>query len=153
MTLFGLIKSDYQRLLLTSGRTHLRIISSKMFIATILIRLNTSTKFSLKLFGKLLLQCFFMIEVASSAKLGPGLLLPHPKNIILGCFEIGKDCTIMHGVTLGARKLDFTFDSGLRPTIGNSCFLGINSVILGGGCLEDNATVSPNSVIILKRQI
>lgn len=153
MTCFELIKSDFENLRKLSERSPFSILTSRMFISTTLIRLNTSEKFVAKFIGKITLQWFFNIEVASQAKIGPGLLLPHPCNIIFGCAEIGKNCTVMQGVTLGASKVDFGFDATSRPKISEECFLGVNSVILGGGSMEPRTVVKPNSFIHLKSKV
>lgn len=150
MKIFDLIRSDFERLKSETRRSTFAVITSRMCIAVVFVRLNTSENLVNRVIGKLALQWIFSIEVASRAKIGAALLLPHPKNIILGCAEMGANCTIMQGATLGASKLDFGFDTSKRPLIGDGCFLGVNTVVLGGGQMASETIVKPNTFMLLK---
>jgi serine O-acetyltransferase len=83
---------------------------------------------------------FFGIETSPRVKVGGGLFLPHTIGTILGAERIGSNVTIMHGVTLGAREMDFHFAPLSRPIIGNNVFIGANAVVL--------KDVPPNSLAV-----
>jgi len=51
----------------------------------------------------------YRIEIPPRIKIGGGLFMPHPQNIVCGAASIGELCTIYQGVTLGAKHLDFEF--------------------------------------------
>lgn len=152
MKLISLVRSDLARFPEKSGIMKWTVVLSSSFRAALLIRfatLRTNSMYPLRVISKFLLKNVFDIEVNSRGTIGSGILLPHPRGIILGSVSIGDNCTIMHGVTLGSDVVDFYLDVDTRPKIGNGCFLGINSVVLGGGRLADSTVVRPNSFIRL----
>jgi serine O-acetyltransferase len=59
--------------------------------------------------------------------------------------EIGDDCTLYHGVTLGGTS----WRRGKRhPTLGAGCVVGAGAKILGPVTLGDQVKVGANSVVI-----
>ena len=60
--------------------------------------------------------------------------------------EVGDDCTIYHGVTLGGTSLA----SGTKrhPTIGKNVIVGAGAKILGGFEIGDNCRIGSNAVVI-----
>jgi serine O-acetyltransferase len=90
----------------------------------------------------------FGLEVTPRCEIGPGIFFPHPSGTVIGAWRIGRNVTILQGVTLGAKKMDLGFDSRLRPEIGDSVTLGAGSKILGGIHIGDNVTVGANSVVV-----
>ena len=59
--------------------------------------------------------------------------------------EIGDDCTLYHGVTLGGTS----WNGGKRhPTLGNGVVVGAGAKILGPITVSDNARVGSNSVVV-----
>jgi serine O-acetyltransferase len=91
---------------------------------------------------------FFGIETSPKVQIGGGLFLPHTVGTILGAEKIGNNVTIMHGVTLGAREMDFNFTSLSRPIIGNNVFIGAGAKILGGVAIGDYARIGANAVVL-----
>ena len=59
--------------------------------------------------------------------------------------EIGDDCLIYHGVTLGGVDLK---PVKLHPTLGNGVVIGAGAKILGNITIGDCARVGANSVVI-----
>lgn len=53
---------------------------------------------------------------------------------------IGKNCTILHRVTIGESK-------GLAPTIGDNCFIGANATIIGGITIGDNVKIGAGCIV------
>lgn len=89
----------------------------------------------------------FGIEISTRCKIGPGLFFPHTQGTVLGAISIGDNAVIYHGVTLGAKDLDFTYDTLHRPVIGNNVVIGAGAKILGGIHVEDNVIIGANSVV------
>ena len=86
------------------------------------------------------------IEIHPGAKIGRRLVIDHGMGIVIGeTAEIGDDCLIYHGVTLGGTGKD----SGKRhPTIGNNVLIGTGAKVLGPLKIGDNSRVAANSVVL-----
>ena len=155
MSFIQLVYSDLLRINGDQVTFPLKAFFSNSFRAIFLIRLATtrsSSTWVLAMLSKWLLKNIFCIEINRECHIGAGLFLPHPRDIIIGSHNIGCNCTIMHGVTLGSDTIDFGINCGSRPKVGEECFLGINSVILGAGSLKNNTVVKPNSFLHLKKR-
>ena len=85
------------------------------------------------------------IEIHPGAKLGKRLVIDHGMGVVFGeTAEIGDDCIIFHGVTLGGTK----FGAFKRhPTIGNGVIIGAGAKVLGPILIGDNARIGANAVI------
>ena len=86
------------------------------------------------------------IEIHPGAKIGKRLFIDHGMGIVIGeTAEIGDDCTIYHGVTLGGTGKD----QGKRhPTIGNNVLLSTGSKVLGPFKVGDGARIAANAVVL-----
>lgn len=86
------------------------------------------------------------IEIHPGAKVGRRLVIDHGMGIVIGeTAEIGDDCLIYHGVTLGGTGKD----KGKRhPTIGNNVLIACGAKILGPFHVGDNSRVAANSVVL-----
>jgi serine O-acetyltransferase len=86
------------------------------------------------------------IEIHPGAKIGRNLFIDHGMGVVIGeTAEIGDDCTLYHGVTLGGtawRK------EKRHPTLGNNVVVGAGAKILGPIYIGDNARVGSNSVVV-----
>ena len=80
------------------------------------------------------------------AKIARRLVTDHVMGIVIGeTAEIGDDCLIYHGVTLGGTGKD----SGKRhPTIGNNVLIGTGAKVLGPFKVGDNSRIAANSVVL-----
>ena len=86
------------------------------------------------------------IEIHPGAKLGRRLVIDHGMGVVIGeTAEVGDDCLIYHGVTLGGTGKD----QGKRhPTIGNNVLVACGAKVLGPFRVGDNARVAANSVVL-----
>lgn len=86
------------------------------------------------------------IEIHPGAKLGRRLVIDHGMGIVIGeTAEVGDDCLIYHGVTLGGTGKD----QGKRhPTIGNNVLLSTGSKVLGPFKVGDGARIAANAVVL-----
>ena len=86
------------------------------------------------------------IEIHPGAKIGKRLVIDHGMGIVIGeTAEIGDDCLIYHGVTLGGTGKDV----GKRhPTLGNNVMVGSGAKVLGPFKVGDNARIAANSVVL-----
>ena len=88
------------------------------------------------------------IEIHPGAKIGKRLVIDHGMGIVIGeTAEIGDDCLLYHGVTLGGTGKD----SGKRhPTIGNNVLIGTGAKVLGPFKVGDNSRIAANSVVLAR---
>ena len=86
------------------------------------------------------------IEIHPGAKIGKCLFIDHGMGIVFGeTAEIGDNCTIYHGVTLGGTGKD----TGKRhPTLGNNVLIGAGAKVLGPVYIGDNVRVGAGSVVL-----
>lgn len=86
------------------------------------------------------------IEIHPGAKIGKRLVIDHGMGIVIGeTAEVGDDCLIYHGVTLGGTGKD----QGKRhPTIGNNVLLSTGSKVLGPFKVGDGARIAANAVVL-----
>ena len=86
------------------------------------------------------------IEIHPGAKIGKRLVIDHGMGIVIGeTAEIGDDCLIYHGVTLGGTGKDV----GKRhPSIGNNVLIGTGAKVLGPFNVGDNSRIAANSVVL-----
>ena len=89
---------------------------------------------------------FTGIEIHPGATIGKGLVIDHGMGVVIGeTTEIGDDCTLYQGVTLGGTGKDV----GKRhPTIGNRVLVGAGAKVLGPIVIEDNCKVAANAVVL-----
>jgi serine O-acetyltransferase len=86
------------------------------------------------------------IEVPYSAKIGRRVVIEHQSGIVIhGHCEIGDDCVIRQGCTLGNKTLDRPFDA---PKLGNRVNVGAGAKILGAVTVGDDAVIGANSVVL-----
>jgi serine O-acetyltransferase len=84
------------------------------------------------------------IEISPRAQIGHGLFFPHPQCIVIGNAILGDNCTVYHGVTIGA-KLPFHEE---YPKIGDNVYIGKGSTILGDVSIGNNVTIGANSMVL-----
>lgn len=86
------------------------------------------------------------IEIHPGAKIGKRLVIDHGMGIVIGeTAEIGDDCLIYHGVTLGGTGKDV----GKRhPTVGNNVLIGTGAKVLGPITVGSNSRIAANSVVL-----
>ena len=86
------------------------------------------------------------IEIHPGAVIGRRFFIDHGMGVVIGeTAQIGDDCTLYHGVTLGGT----TWKKGKRhPTLGNNVVIGAGAKILGPIILGDDVRVGSNSVVV-----
>ena len=86
------------------------------------------------------------IEIHPGAKIGKRLVIDHGMGVVIGeTAEIGDDCLIYHGVTLGGTGKD----QGKRhPTIGNNVLIATGAKVLGPFRVGNNVRIAANAVVL-----
>ncbi|MGH2628918.1 MAG: serine O-acetyltransferase [Anaerolineales bacterium] len=86
------------------------------------------------------------IELRCSAKVGRRLLIAHQGAIVIhGYAEIGDDCVIHQGVTIGSAN-DFTVAKA--PRLADNVQVGAGAMVLGKVVVGAGARIGPNAVVM-----
>lgn len=86
------------------------------------------------------------IEIHPGAVIGNRFFIDHGMGVVIGeTAEIGDDCTLYHGVTLGGTSWE---KAKRHPTLGTNVVVGAGAKILGPIMIGDNARVGSNSVVV-----
>ncbi len=86
------------------------------------------------------------IEIHPGATIGKGFFIDHGSGVVIGeTAEIGDNCTLYQGVTLGGTGKD----TGKRhPTLGNGVMVGAGAKVLGPFTIGDNAKIAAGAVVL-----
>lgn len=87
------------------------------------------------------------IEIHPGATIGHRVFIDHGMGVVIGeTAEVGDDCTIYQGVTLGGTSL---YRGAKRhPTLGKGVVIGAGAQVLGGFTVGDGARVGSNAVVV-----
>jgi serine O-acetyltransferase len=90
------------------------------------------------------------IEIHPGARIGRRLFIDHGMGVVIGeTAEIGDDCTLYHGVTLGGTRPSREQGGQKRhPTIGNNVIVGSGAQVLGPFRVGDGARIGAASVVL-----
>jgi serine O-acetyltransferase len=87
------------------------------------------------------------IEIHPGATIGRRVFIDHGTGVVVGeTAEIGDECTIYQGVTLGGTAL--TKGAKRHPTLGRGVIVGANSQVLGGFTVGDGARIGSSAVVL-----
>ena len=86
------------------------------------------------------------IEIHPGAKIGKGVFIDHGCAVVIGeTAEVGDNCTIYQGVTLGGTGKH----CGKRhPTLGNDVMVGAGAKVLGPIKIGDHAKIAAGAVVL-----
>jgi len=93
-----------------------------------------------------LARFFTGIEIHPGACIGSRVFIDHGMGVVIGeTAEIGNDCTLYHGVTLGG----VSWNKGKRhPTLGDFVVVGAGAKILGPIMVGNGVRVGSNAVVV-----
>jgi serine O-acetyltransferase len=87
------------------------------------------------------------IEIHPGAVIGRRVFIDHGMGVVIGeTAEVGDDCTIYQGVTLGGTSL--YRGTKRHPTLGKGVVIGAGAQVLGGFTVGDGAKVGSNAVVV-----
>ena len=86
------------------------------------------------------------IEIHPGATIGSGLFIDHGMGVVIGeTTEIGNNCTLYQGVTLGGTGKD----TGKRhPTLGDNVLVGAGARVLGPVNIGNGAKIASGAVVL-----
>jgi serine O-acetyltransferase len=86
------------------------------------------------------------VEIHPGAKIGRGLFIDHGSGVVIGeTAEIGDNCLIYQGVTLGGTGKE---KHKRHPTLGNNVMVGAGARVLGPFKVGDNVKIAANAVVL-----
>ena len=86
------------------------------------------------------------IEIHPGAKIGDGFFIDHGMGVVIGeTAEIGENCMLYQGVTLGGTSMHKT---KRHPTLGNNVVVGTGAQIIGAITIGDNVRIGAGSVVV-----
>ena len=87
------------------------------------------------------------IEIHPGATIGRRVFIDHGMGVVVGeTAEIGDECTIYQGVTLGGTSL--AKGAKRHPTLGRGVIVGANSQVLGGFTVGEGARIGGSAVVV-----
>jgi serine O-acetyltransferase len=87
------------------------------------------------------------IEIHPGATIGRRVFIDHGFGVVIGeTAEVGDDCTIYQGVTLGGTSLNK--GAKRHPTLGRGAIIGAGAKVLGGFTVGEGAKVGSNAVVV-----
>lgn len=87
------------------------------------------------------------IEIHPGATIGRRVFIDHGMGVVIGeTAEVGDDCTIYQGVTLGGTSL--YRGTKRHPTLGKGVVVGAGAKVLGGFAVGDGARIGSNAVVV-----
>jgi serine O-acetyltransferase len=90
---------------------------------------------------------FTGIEIHPGVVIGRRVFIDHGMGVVMGeTAEIGDDCTIYQGVTLGGTSL--YRGTKRHPTLGKGVVVSAGAKVLGGFTVGDGARVGSNAVVL-----
>ena len=89
---------------------------------------------------------FTLIEIHPGAKIGRGVVIDHGAGVVIGeTAEVGDDCTLYQGVTLGGTGTE----RGKRhPTLERGVLVGAGAKVLGPFPVGEGSRIAAGSVVL-----
>jgi serine O-acetyltransferase len=85
------------------------------------------------------------IEIHPGAQIGEGFFIDHGMGVVIGeTTEIGDNCSLFQGVTLGGTS---TKRTKRHPTLGSNVVVGAGANLIGAIHVGDNARIGAGSVV------
>lgn len=86
------------------------------------------------------------VEIHPGATIGEGFFIDHGMGVVIGeTTEIGDDCAIYQGVTLGGTS---TQRVKRHPTLGNDVVVGAGAKLIGAIHVGDGSKIGAGSVVV-----
>lgn len=86
-------------------------------------------------------------EICVGARIQAPLIIRHPSGIVIGGgVRIGKECVLLHGVTIGEKHV--VEPDGKYPNLGDKVVVGCNSTILGDILIGSGARIGAHTLIL-----
>jgi len=153
MSIFEEIRSDYKAVFIRdpAARGILDVIINYSGLHAIILHRFIHRLWILKIpilprFLSQIVRIFTGVEIHPAARIGAGFFIDHGTGVVIGeTSEIGRECLIYQGVTLGGTGKE----QGKRhPTLGDNVVIGAGAKILGSITIGSYAKIGANSVVL-----
>jgi len=152
-----LIKSDIWRRAINNGyprktRSFAQAALSPSALAGILFRLqHYFASNNLSIFAKIIAVAniiLFSVEIGSKCAIDEGFCIGHANGIVIhDRTRIGKNCTIMHQVGLGLKKLDAPGENDFT-VLEDDVLVGAGAIVLGPLTIGQGSIIGMNSLVM-----
>jgi serine O-acetyltransferase len=151
--LFGRIKEDVSCVFDRdpAARTFFEVITTYPGVHAIVFHRLSHGLWNLQLkwlarFLSTFARWFTGIEIHPGARIGRRVFIDHGMGVVIGeTAEIGDDCTLYHGVTLGGTS----WKKGKRhPTLGRDVIVGAGAKVLGPIMIGAGSRIGSNAVVV-----
>lgn len=158
ISLFTLLKSDFQRYKAAGGKNNFKIFFNLGFIGTSIFRINRSVYYTIRpvpIFGKIIallsffnlkfMQLFFGFSFPEATQIGKGIFISHLGTIILNSnVVIGENCNLGPMIVIG-----WGHSKGKDgcPTLGNRVWIGPGAKIFGPIKIGNDVAIGANAVV------
>ncbi|PTB32461.1 serine acetyltransferase [Photobacterium phosphoreum] len=116
-----------------ASRYYTNGLKGKIFVINVMI---------LKVF-----KFFCGLDIPARAKIGKGLMMFHPQDIVIHRdVIIGDNVILKHNITIG-NKVDKVTGKYVAPVIGNNVELSPGVIILGDVVIGDNCIIGAGSIV------
>ncbi|MDR2428931.1 MAG: serine O-acetyltransferase, partial [Candidatus Margulisbacteria bacterium] len=96
--------------------------------------------------GSQIMRALTGIEIHPGAKIGNGVFIDHGSGVVIGeTAEVGDNCLIYHGVTLGGTS---TRRVKRHPTVGANTIIGCGAKIIGNIHIGQNCKIGVNAIVL-----
>jgi len=153
--MFNIVKKDLERY--AEGQS--RSVSIKMIFTSIGFTAVLFFRLQAFFYGKKMIILSYAVhhlnyfltgvDILPGCVIGPGLRIDHPGGIVIGAgVRIGKNCTILQGVTLGVKNVNHQENNHLYPVLGDFVSLGAKSSVLGDVTIGSNTSVGAHALVL-----
>jgi serine acetyltransferase len=135
-----------------------RTLHNPSLHATIMIRLSQATPGFLFGLWRTVLIAKHSIDVNRNMRFGPGFVLPHPVNILLGWgLRVGANVTILHDCSIGGKPTELSNPmrrpppeeiGQLCPVIEDGVTIYMKSVLIGPITIGRDAVIGARSFVV-----
>jgi len=158
MSLLALIRSDYggylglERVRRMSLRRRFDVLTQVGFWAVVTFRLGVAShRAGLFPVARLLYVVnvvLFGAELSPRARVGPGLVIPHPVGVGIGAgAQVGRNVLLLKGTTLGTAGLGNPAEDGF-PVVGDGCRIMDGAKLLGPIQIGARAQIGANALVM-----
>lgn len=110
-------------------------------------KVNDSKSLLSRLLWRILLRTLsirYGFQIALESRIGAGLFIGHFGTVVVSAMaEIGNNCNLAHGITLGAAR-------GKRagaPKLGDRVWVGTGAVLVGNIKIGSDVLIAPNAYV------